>query len=220
MECEPGLASSTSMSAGAEPCVPSSIDDGNELTTATNTLRALARQKGFVVHDVPGDGNCLYNAVAYQLKSVSISTSEMRDYCKPFREQCVYRDFLAQPIESDNVHSADTEAPSDEDAFIDTVHDPEEVQLRWERYIHRLRNGAWGDHVVIQGISNEFNVAINVLSSEHSNMVRIVPRCGQIGAASSTSEVTSLSVAVAVEKQQRFFCGQLNARCTTCRHFN
>ena len=82
MECEPGLASSTSMSAGAEPCVPSSIDDGNELTT-TNTLRA------FVVHDVPGDGNCLYNAVSYQLKSVSISTSEMRDYCKPFREQCV-----------------------------------------------------------------------------------------------------------------------------------
>ena len=70
-----------------------------------------------------------------------------------------YHDFIAQPVESDNAYTADTEAPSDEDAFIDKVHDPEQqVQLRWERYVHRLRNGAWGDHVAIQGISNVFNM--------------------------------------------------------------
>ena len=43
------------------------------------------------------------------------------------------------------------------------------MQLRWQRYIHRLRNGAWGDH-----ITDEFRVAINVLSSERFNMIRIV----------------------------------------------
>ena len=76
-----------------------------------------------------------------------------------------YRDFLAQPIQSDDTYNADTEAPSEEDAIIDSVLDPEQqTQLRWERYLHRFRNGAWGDNLTIQGISNEFNVAINVLS--------------------------------------------------------
>ena len=92
-----------------------------------------------------------------------------------------YHDFLAQPVESNNAYNADTDAPGDEDAFIDTVSDPEQqVQLRWERYIQRFRNGAWGNHVAIQGISNEFNIAINIISSEHSNMVHIVTRNGDV----------------------------------------
>ena len=49
-----------------------------------------------------------------------------------------------------------------------------------QKYISRLRNGAWGDHVAIQGISDRFNIAINVLSSEHSNMIRVIPRNGTI----------------------------------------
>ena len=44
------------------------------------------------------------------------------------------------------------------------------------KYIHRFRNGAWGDHISVQSISNVFHLAINVLSSEHSNMIRVVPR--------------------------------------------
>ena len=46
-------------------------------------------------------------------------------------------------------------------------------------YIHRFRNGAWGDHLAIQGILNEFQVVINVLCSEHAN-VRIFPRSGNV----------------------------------------
>ena len=72
-------------------------------------------------------------------------------------------------------NNADTDAPNDNDVFIDTMCDLQQASLRWAEYIHRLRNGAWGDHLAIQSICNEFNVAINVLSSEHSNMTRIVP---------------------------------------------
>ena len=92
-----------------------------------------------------------------------------------------YHDFLAQPIQSSDAYNADTEAPSDEDAIIDSVDDPEQqTRLRWERYIQRFRNGAWGDHLAIQGISNHFQLAINVLSSEHANVIRTVPRSGSI----------------------------------------
>ena len=87
-----------------------------------------------------------------------------------------YCNFLAQPVACNNAYNADTEAPT-EDTYINSVHHPEQqMQLRWQKYIHRLRNGAWGDHnITIQAIANEFNVAINVLSSEHSNMTSIVP---------------------------------------------
>ena len=37
-----------------------------------------------------------------------------------------YHDFLAQPIQSSDAYNADTEAPSDEDAIIDSAHDAEQ----------------------------------------------------------------------------------------------
>ena len=65
----------------------------SELLTASNTLKELARGKGFVVHDVPGDGNCLFNAVGYQLESVS--ASEMREIVANYLDNnsVFYRDF-------------------------------------------------------------------------------------------------------------------------------
>ena len=167
MECE------SSMSGGNSSC--------SDIAIVFNRLTTLARENGFTVHDVPGDGNCLFNAVAYQLESVG--ASEMREIAaNHFENNSVfYRDFLAQPVHSGNAYNVDTEAPSDQDAMIDSVHDIElQMQLRWERYIKRFRNGAWGDHLAIQGISNVFNVAINVLSSEHSNVIHNVPRSGNV----------------------------------------
>lgn len=125
-------------------------------------LTAASRERGFGVHDVPGDSNWLFSAIAYQLES--INAGEMREivanhleinraftlitvkkylYCwhwSPYCWRCIYNDPQQQ------------------------------IQVRWEQYIHRLRNGAWGDHLAIQCISNELNIAINMLSSEHSNM--------------------------------------------------
>ena len=39
-----------------------------------------------------------------------------------------FGDFLAQPVQTSNAYNADTETPSDEDAIIDSVHDPERLQ--------------------------------------------------------------------------------------------
>ena len=155
-------------------CVPrtggnSSCDYASNIAIASGRLTTLARDNSFTVHDVPGDGNRLFNAVAYQLDSVS--ASEMREIVAKHLESnsTFYRDFQAQPVHSGNAYNADTEAPSDQDAIIDSIHDIEQqIQLRWERYIHRFRNGGWGVHLAIQSISNVFNV----LSSKHSNVIR------------------------------------------------
>ena len=167
IECEPSSAASA---IHGESC--SEVD---ELVSVTTTLTALALANGFAIH---GDGNCLFNAIAYQLKS--INATEMRESVANHLESnsVFYRDFLAIPVICRNAYNADTEVPDDEDALIDAIIDPElQVQLRFQRYVHRLHHSAWGDHIAIQAISNHFNVAINVMSSQ---MVRIVPWNGTV----------------------------------------
>lgn len=101
MDCEP---CSTSITALVTP----SRNDDYELLTASNTLEVLAREKGFVIHDVPGDANCLFNSVAYQFESVS--TSKMREIVANHvdKNSAFYRHFLAQPVESSSAYNADT----------------------------------------------------------------------------------------------------------------
>ena len=153
----------------------------DDLLAASSRLQALARENGFTIHDVPGDGNCLFNAITYQLRSFGVTindTSELRNMVANNLEENgdFYRSFLAQPIATNNSYNADTEAPTEQDAYIDTIADPEQqAELRWANYLNRLRNGAWGDHMAIQGMSNVFNIAVNVLSSENPTMIRVVP---------------------------------------------
>ena len=87
-----------------------------------------------------------------------------------------YHDFQSHPVPSCDAYNADTEAPTAEDAYISTIIDPEfQAQLCWEKYLSRLRDGAWGDHIVIQGICNMFNININVLSTQTPTMIPNVP---------------------------------------------
>ena len=79
-------------------CLTSDVD------IPSGRLAKLARDNGFTVHDVPGDGNCLFNAVAYQLHSVS--ASEMREIVANHLKSnsTFYRNFLAQPVHSGNAY--------------------------------------------------------------------------------------------------------------------
>ena len=53
-------------------CCPSSLSSGNDaLTVAFNVLERAAREKGFAIHDVPYDGDCLFSSIAYQLESIA-----------------------------------------------------------------------------------------------------------------------------------------------------
>jgi hypothetical protein len=44
------------------------------------------------------------------------------------------------------------------------------VELRWAKYVQRLKDGAWGDHITIQGICDMFNVTVYVWSSLNRTM--------------------------------------------------
>ena len=47
-----------------------------------------------------------------------------------------YRDYLAQPMASYDSYNADTEAPTEQDAYIDTIADPEQqAELHSANYL-------------------------------------------------------------------------------------
>ena len=90
----------------------------------------------------------------------------------------LYCDFLSQPVSSDDSYNADTEQPTAEDEHINSVADPQlQTELRWSKYLRCLRQGAWGDHITMQGIADMLCVKINVLSSHHP-MLSVTPGTG------------------------------------------
>ncbi len=85
-----------------------------------------------------------------------------------------YSEFLPEPVACDDAHNADTEAPTAEDAGIAALADPAvRAQQRWERYLQRLSDGAWGDNIAIQGISNMLNITVHVLSSGNPTLTHV-----------------------------------------------
>ena len=127
-------------------------------STDYTTLNALARDRGFLVQDVPGDGNCLFSAVALQLKQLGISTSSAR-----LRQELVtylhsnplthhgsshFKNFISAAVVSDDPNNADTEAPNAVDQLLNSIEDQEVRQQQcWLHYLDRLQAGAWGDHM-------------------------------------------------------------------------
>ena len=59
-----------------------------------------------------------------------------------------------------------TEAPSEQDEYINSIEDPElQQQLRWLQYLERLNAGAWGDHIAVQGLADMLHVDIHIIST-------------------------------------------------------
>ena len=143
---------------------------GDELSLALHKLKKLAFQNGFTIFDVPYDGNCMFSAISHQLQTsnvCSIDSSELRQMVASHME-ALYCGFMCQPVANDDECNADTEPPTAEDEYINSVSDPElQTQLRWDKYLRRLRQGAWGDHINMQAIADMLSVKINVLSSDH-----------------------------------------------------
>ena len=175
---------STTVTSGDQLNLPSIQPSlGNSISSAKSTLERVASSNGFVVHDVQYNGDCLFSAVSYQLEPTgecAISSELRRLVADHLENNCgVYCDFVSEPVASDNSYNADTEAPSDDDAYIAAVADPQlQIRLRWERYVQRLRNGAWGDHIALQGIADMLNITVHVLSSQTQAMTHVVPRSG------------------------------------------
>ena len=53
--------------------IPMDCSDINDpLLTAIYKLETIASQNGFTIHEVPADGDCIFNAIVYQLNSTGI----------------------------------------------------------------------------------------------------------------------------------------------------
>ena len=75
---------------------------------------------------------------------------------------------MCRPVAHNDGYNADTMAPSEADKYIDSITDPLlQNELRWQKYLSSLRQGAWGDNITMQAISDMLSVTINVLSSHH-----------------------------------------------------
>ena len=96
------------------------------------------------IHDVPYDGNCFFGSVAYQLESIAACTfnaSTLRQMVAEHLENNsnVYKAFLSEPVASHDPHNVDTEPPTAQDAYTDSIVDHElQMELRWTQYRQRL----------------------------------------------------------------------------------
>ena len=166
-ECESGTA-------GAAACETMECSSGSdEFSRALHQLKVLAHENSYVIHDVPYDGNCMFSAVSYQLQAngvCSADSSELRQKVADHLEAnaAFYCDFLCEPVSSESAYNADTEQPTAEDEYINSVSDPQlQMELRWQKYVEHLRQEAWGDHITLQAIADMLCVKINVLSSNY-----------------------------------------------------
>ena len=170
----------------ASPNAPGEIamdcsDSDNAFLTAQQKLNAVVYENGFTIHDVPSDGDCMFSAILYQLNSTGLCDVDsdtlrqtVADYLRV--NKASYCDFVCQPVAQIDAYNADTEPPTEEDEYIDSITDPQlQTELRWRKYLNQLEDGAWGDNIVLQAISDMFSVTIHVLSSHHP-VYSVTPR--------------------------------------------
>ena len=177
---DPIVNSQNSVANVAPPNAPNEIamdcshSDDNLLTA----VETITRQNGFTIHDVPYDGNCMFSAIVYQLNSTGICEIRLRQTVADYLETNIasYCDFVCQPLAQNAGYNADTEPPTQEDIYIASIADPQlQTELRWQKYLRCLKQGAWGDNIAMQAISDMLSVTINVLSS-HYPMYSVTPR--------------------------------------------
>ena len=63
------------------------------------------------------------------------------------------------------------ESAEEEDHFISSIADDDtRQQLRWCRYLSRLKSTAWGDHIAVQGLADMLHVDIQIISTSNPDM--------------------------------------------------
>ena len=93
-------------------------------TDLVDHLERYTTSNQVIVHNVPGDGNCVYNAVLYQLESNGIITTTVENLrqtvANTLEEHAdIYMPFVISPIASDHLY--DTSTPDAIDDFISLI---------------------------------------------------------------------------------------------------
>ena len=56
-----------------------SSEGSSEIAQGYQRLNDLATERGFIIQDVPADGDCLFSAISVQLENVGIQRIESRN---------------------------------------------------------------------------------------------------------------------------------------------
>ena len=65
----------------------SSYQGRSKIAQSYQKLRCLASEMGFVIKDVPADGDCLFSAISVQLESIGIESRDLRSAIAHYMEQ-------------------------------------------------------------------------------------------------------------------------------------
>ena len=147
-------------------------DWNDPLLLAVLDLETIASQNGFTINDVPADGDCMFSAIVYQLINIGIDVDSqtlrqnVADYLRA--NKASYCDFVCQPVERIDGYNADTVASTKDDEYIASIANSQlQKELLWQKYLKQLEDGARGDNIAMQAISDMLSVTITVLSSHY-----------------------------------------------------
>ncbi|XP_052286184.1 uncharacterized protein LOC127881955 isoform X3 [Dreissena polymorpha] len=127
----------------------SSPDCQGDFVQSIQGLIHEARKQGLEVNDVPPDGNCMFTAICDQLQALN----DMSYTPRTLREKAVI--WLR-----DNPYCSDD----------NKTHFQAFMEEHWDSYLQRMiKNGEWGDHVVLRALSNLTGCTIKILNA-HGKM--------------------------------------------------
>eukprot|EP01062_Namystynia_karyoxenos_P082147 TRINITY_DN9197_c0_g1_i1.p1 TRINITY_DN9197_c0_g1~~TRINITY_DN9197_c0_g1_i1.p1 ORF type:complete len:261 (+),score=57.38 TRINITY_DN9197_c0_g1_i1:114-785(+) len=128
------------------------VPDGQTVNAPRSELERLqmrAARLGFRLHDVRGDGNCQYRALAHQLWRDERRHSEVRGTAAWW-----LRESERTPLE-----------PGQSTRLGDFL-DREEYPRGWQQLCDAVgRDGVWGDHLSLVAAASAYGRKVNVLSS-------------------------------------------------------
>ena len=89
-----------------------------------NMVKQFAKQHGYLVHNVPGDGDSLFSSVACQLQRLGhdVNKSSLRQMVADYLSEHAhfYSEFVQQSENSNDGMNADNE-PIDDDVYIESL---------------------------------------------------------------------------------------------------
>ena len=147
---------------GQSQCINLTRNVVTEYDEHYNILVEMANTHKYMIHDVVGNGDCLFNSVCYQLTDIlNIDSALLRlqtvEYLRdnPYVNGCHQVDFI-----------------------VDNVRGVLSAEAKWEIFLENLKDGEWGDHISVQALSNMLKITINILSTIGKNVVVVSPSDG------------------------------------------
>lgn len=119
----------------------------------TQTLILKLKSLGFVIFDIPSDGNCLYSAIVHQLKEVCGKTFTVPEI------RLKTSDFLK----------------CNKDDFIPYLSHPDTGEMltdqQFDEYCYQVANSVqWGGEIELRALSHIFKIPIKVIQAEGSDV--------------------------------------------------